>query len=221
MKLAVALIREQVHAALGSRQEAVSLSFKQSREETLPSVAGEIARGTLTEITGPASSGRTSLLYSLLATVSSKQEFCTLLDVEDTFDPESAAAAGVRLSQLLWVRCGGNVEHALKAADMLAQAGGFGMVAVDMGDTPERVARRIPLSAWFRLRAAVEGTETALILVAQQVLARSCSALKIDLNGSRALWQGRLPGRLLYGLEASAQCVRNHRAREKRFTIAR
>jgi len=195
MKQSVALLREKIQTPL-----------RETNEETLPSIVGEISRGTLTEISGPTSSGRTSLLYSLLATVSAKQEFCTLLDVEDTFDPESAAAAGVRLSQVLWVRCGGNVEHALKAADMLAQAGGFGLVAIDMGDTPVKTVRRIPLAAWFRLRRAVENTKTALIVVAQNIHAHSCSALKIELNPSRAIWKGQLPGCLLNGLEASAQC---------------
>jgi len=215
------LLREQIRSFLGSRCEAAFLTEKKAGGETLPSVVGEIPRGALTEIVGPASSGRTSLLYSLLASASSEQEFCALLDAEDTFDPESAAAAGVRLSQILWVRCGGNVEHALKAADMLAQAGGFGLVAIDLGDTPEKIVRRIPLAAWFRLRHAVENTKTALIVVGQQIHAHSCSALKIELSGSRVLWRGRLPGCILDGLEGTAQCVRNHRVQERQFTIVK
>src|SRR3977135_791506 len=186
-----ALLREQIQSTLGSRCEAAFL-IKKPAEEALLSVVGEIPRGALTEIAGPASSGRTSLLYSLLAVASSGQEFCALLDAEDTFDPESAAAAGVRLSQVLWVRCGGNAEHALKAADMLAQGGGFGLVAIDLGDTPGKVVRRIPLAAWFRLRHAVENTRTALIVVGQQIHAHSCSALKIELRRKRTLWNGLL-----------------------------
>jgi recombination protein RecA len=215
------LLREQIQSTLGSRCEAAFLTQKKDAEETLSSVVGEIPRGALTEIAGPASSGRTSLLYSLLATVSSKQEFCVLLDVEDTFDSASATAAGVQLSQVLWVRCGGNVEHSLKAADMLAQAGGFGLVVIDLGDTPGKVVRRIPLVAWFRLRHAVENTRTALVVMAQQIHAHSCSALKIELSRSRALWRGQLPGCILDGFEVAAQCSRNHRAQERRFTILR
>src|SRR6185295_13365671 len=135
---------------------------------------------------------------------------------EDAFDPESADAAGVRLSQVLWVRCGGDVEHALKAADMLAQGGGFGLVAIDIGDTPEKVARRIPLAAWFRLRHAVENTRTALVVVAQQVHMHSCSALKIELSRKHTVWNG-----LLNGFEATAQYVRNHRAQYRSFTLSR
>jgi hypothetical protein len=215
------LLREQIRSTLGTRYEAAFLAEKKSEGETLPSVVGKIPRGALTEIAGPASSGRTSLLYSLLATASAGQEFCALLDAEDAFDPESAVAAGVRLSQILWVRCGGNVEHALKSADMLGQGGGFGLVAIDLGDTTDRVVRRVPLAAWFRLRQAVENTRTALIVMAKQMHARSCSALKIELTRNHAVWQGQLPGCLLDGFEVTAQCVRNHRSQERPFTISR
>jgi hypothetical protein len=221
METAAALLREQIQAALSPRCEAAFNQEKQAARETLPSAVGEIPRGALTEIAGPVSSGRTSLLYSLLVAASSGQEFCALLDAENTFDPESAAAAGVRLSQILWVRCGGNAEHALKAADMLAQAGGFGLVAIDLGDAPEKVVRRIPLAAWFRLRQAVENSRTALIVVGQQIHAYSCSAVKIELNRSRALWRGRLPGGLLDGFEATAHYIRDHRIQERRFTVSR
>lgn len=132
------------------------LLAEKTEEETLQSAVGPIPRGTLTEIAGPVSAGRTSLLYSLLANASAGQEFCALLDADDAFDPEMAAESGVKLSQVLWVRCGGNVEHALKAADMLAQAGGFGLVAIDLGETAAKTVNRIPLAAWFRLRHAVK-----------------------------------------------------------------
>jgi recombination protein RecA len=216
-----ALLREHVQSVLGSRCETAFLTAAKAAGDTISSAVGEIPRGAITEIAGLVSSGRTSLLYSLLATASSEQEFCTLLDAEDTFDPESAAAAGVRLSQILWVRCGGNVEHALKAADLLAQAGGFGLVAIDLGNTPKKIVHHIPLAAWFRLRQAVENTRTALVVVAQQIHIHSCSALKIELSPSRPSWRGQSPGCLLDGFEATAQCVRNHRVQERRFTISR
>lgn len=215
------LLREQIQSTLSARCEAAFLTDEKALGETLPSVVGEIPRGALTEIAGPASSGRTSLLYSLLATASSGQEFCALLDAQDTFDPRCAAAAGVRLSQILWVRCGGNVENTLKAADMLASAGGFGLVAIDIGDTPEKIVRRVPLAAWFRLRQAVANTQTALVVVTQQIHTHSCSAIKIELAPSRVSWRGQLPGCLLDGLEVTAQYIRNHRAQERRFTVSR
>jgi hypothetical protein len=218
MTSAASLLREHIQTTLGSRCE-TAFQLKKKAHETLHSAVGDIPRGTLTEIAGPPSSGRTSLLHSLLAASCSVPEFCALLDADDTFDPESAVAAGVRLSQVLWVRCGGNVESAFKAADMLAHAGGFGLVAIDLGDSPEKTVHRVPLAIWFRLRHAVENTRTAVIVLARQINARSCSALKIEMSHSRALWKGQLPGCLLDGFEATAQTVRNHQAQERRFHI--
>jgi hypothetical protein len=200
---------------------AVALGFRPRTNESFSSMVGDIPRGAMTEIAGTASSGRTSLLYSMLANMTSQQEFCALLDAEDSFDPESAEAAGVRLAQVLWVRCGGNVEHALKVADMLTQGGGFGLVAIDLGNAPEKVVHRTPLAAWFRLRHGVENTRTALVVLAQRIHARSCSALKIEMERKRALWQGFLPGGLLNGFEVEAHCAQNHRPREHAFVIQR
>jgi recombination protein RecA len=199
----------------------VHASSLERKSEPLPFALGEIPRGALTEIAGPASSGRTTLLHALLAAASLNQEFCALIDAEDAFDPAGAAATGVCLSQVLWVRCGGNTEHALKAADLLAHAGGFGLVALDLADTPARIARRIPMAAWFRLRHGVEHTKTALVSVGQQINARSCSALKIELRRERTLWRGIPPAKLLRGMDVAVQRVKDHRADQQRFTFWR
>jgi hypothetical protein len=69
-------------------------------------LTGGIARGCLTEICGTASSGRTSVLLFALACATQRGEVCALVDASDAFDPASAAAAGMDMSRLLWVRCG-------------------------------------------------------------------------------------------------------------------
>jgi recombination protein RecA len=69
-------------------------------------LTGGLARGCLTEICGTASSGRTSVLLLALAKATQRGEVCALVDASDTFDPASAAAAGMEMSRLLWVRCG-------------------------------------------------------------------------------------------------------------------
>jgi recombination protein RecA len=221
MRVPAALLREQIQSVLGDRCESAFLNQPKPASEVLSSVAGGIPRGAITEIVGPASSGRTSLLYSLLGGMTSQQEFCALLDAGDAFDPESATAAGVQLSQLLWVRCGGNVEHALKAADLLAHGGGFGLIAIDLGDTRERALNRIPPVAWFRLRHGVENTRTALVVMARRILARSCSALKIELERRRTLWQGRQPGGLFDGFEVTVHGTEKHRTSDHAFSIRR
>jgi len=69
-------------------------------------LTGGWPRGCLTEICGPASSGRTTLLLAALAAATRRGEFCVLVDASDALDPRSAADAGVDLDRLLWVRCG-------------------------------------------------------------------------------------------------------------------
>jgi hypothetical protein len=72
----------------------------------LDSLTGGLARGCLTEICGTASSGKTSVLLLALARATQRGEVCALVDASDAFDPASAAAAGMEMSRLLWVRCG-------------------------------------------------------------------------------------------------------------------
>lgn len=167
------------------------------------SLTGGLPRGCLTEIVGPASSGRTSLLWSLIAAATAREEVCALIDTADSFAPVQAAAAGVRLEKLLWVRCSGNAEKALKAADLLVQGGGFGIVVMDLGDTPPRTAGRISMTSWFRLRRAVEHTPTVLVTVAQQPNAKTCASLVLECARTRISWRGMAGcARLLRGLEA-------------------
>jgi recombination protein RecA len=72
----------------------------------IDALTGGLPRGCLTEVCGPASSGRTTLLLAALAAATRRGEFCVIVDASATLDPQSAAAAGVELGQLLWVRCG-------------------------------------------------------------------------------------------------------------------
>ncbi len=72
----------------------------------LDALTGGIPRGCLSEICGPASSGKTSVLLAALAAATRRQETCVLIDASDSFDPQSGAAAGVDFGKLLWVRCG-------------------------------------------------------------------------------------------------------------------
>jgi len=151
-------------------------------------IASGFPRGAITEILGPASSGRTSLLHSALAASTARQEVCALVDASDSFDAASAAHAGADFDQLLWIRCGSKVDHAIKATDLLLQSGGFGLVALDLGDIPSQQSRRIPLSWWFRFRRAVEDTPTALIVISRDPNARSCASLVLSLNRESAEW---------------------------------
>jgi len=154
--------------------------------------AGGIPRGTITEICGAESTGRTALMFALLSKATRRGECCAWIDTSGAFDPASAAAAGVDLDRVLWVNCGGNAQNALKSTDLLIQGGGFGLVVLDLADTTNKIARCIPLASWFRLRHAAERTGAALIAVEQQINARSCSALQIEMRRKNPVWAGRL-----------------------------
>jgi hypothetical protein len=74
------------------------------------------------------------------------------------------------------------LEQLLRVADLLLESGGFGMIALDLGDIPPQNARRIPLATWFRFRRAVEPTPTVLLAVERQAIAGNCSSLRIKLG---------------------------------------
>lgn len=186
----------------------------------MDALSGGFPRGCLTEICGPASSGRTSVLLAALAAATQREEVCALVDVSDALHPPSAAAAGVNFERLLWVRCGGGkrqcyspqahpstsfragfdtekrknnsdrqrtekpVEQALRVTDLLLQSGGFGLVVIDLGDTPVPTARRIPLTSWFRFQRAVEHTPTVLFVISQVPCAQTCAALLLRVRAS-------------------------------------
>ncbi len=201
-----------------STPEMVSCGIREIDE-----LAGGLPRGCLSEICGPASSGRTSVLLSALAAATRRQEVCALVDTTDALDAVSATATGVELERLLWIRCGRasdlghrtsdfrpqasdlraptsktdaqglrsdvrgpmsavRLEQALRVTDLLLQSGGFGLVAIDLGDVPDSAARRIPLASWFRFQRAVEPTATVLLVVAQEPCARTCASLLIRLQ---------------------------------------
>ena len=343
-RLVEAELSDRIPGAL-SPHERVAPEMASSGIAALDELAGGWPRGTLSELFGPASSGRTSVLVAALAAATARSEACALVDAGDSFDPESAAAAGVDLKQLLWVRCGKNspqrrggaekndgkwqmangkklltsrsfvssclrgesiptpqprdigiwgygdtetmerinpalarknppqkhrvkaqqpncrtaelpnssdslseghdfsraeksnlrichseakrsaaeesafafypsasprlrgeglpqrgkyrtayarIEQALKAADLLLGAGGFGLVIVDLAGLPPEAARRVPLTTWFRFRRAVEATGTVLLVVSPQAITQSCAALALRLQAT-GRQQLRLP----------------------------
>lgn len=147
-------------------------------------LTGGIPRGAISEIHGPASSGRTSIMYSMLAYATRHEEVCAVVDVNDVFAPAAAVAAGIDFNRLLWIRCGGSLENAFKAADLLLHAGGFGLVMLDMADVAGKEARRIIPSWWYRFRRTVESRPTSIVVMSEEPCTRSCAALTLELKGT-------------------------------------
>ena len=186
-----ALSKAELEAEIGGRFGDAFRIHEKAVVETLSTgvaeidgLTGGLPRGAISEIFGPASSGRTSLMYSLLAYATTHEETCALVDTSDVFAPTTAVATGMNFDRLLWVRCGGNLEHAFKATDLLLHAGGFGLVVLDLGDVPGKEARRIISSWWYRFRRTVEDRPTVLTVISEEACTRSCAALALELNGA-------------------------------------
>ena len=164
-------------------QEKVAAFTISSGIPTLDALIGGVPRGAISEVFGPASSGRTSLMTAALAYATTHEEICALVDTNDVFAPTAAVASGINFERLLWVRCAANIEHAFKAVDLLLHAGGFGLVVLDLGDVPGKDARRIISSWWYRFRRTVENKPTALLVLAEESCTRSCASLALELKG--------------------------------------
>ncbi|HEV7676530.1 MAG TPA: hypothetical protein VGQ12_18520 [Candidatus Angelobacter sp.] len=194
----IAVIRSQVERRIPGALTIYERPAPEAFPTGIPVIdrqTGGIPKGALTQICAPVgiTSGRTSLLFSLLAQVTAKEQFCALVDASDCFDPESADAVELCLSRLLWVRCSHHamksVEQAFKSADILIQNGGFGVIAIDLGNVDEKLIRKIPLTTWFRFARVMEALPTALVILLPYPAAQSCAALTLNLAGS-ARWSG-------------------------------
>ena len=172
-------------------------------------LGGGLRRGHLSEIIGASSSGRSSIVARALAAATERGEAAALVDTCDTFDPASGAACGLTLSRLLWVRETGDASRALKAFSLILQAGGFGLVVLDLADVPVQALRRFPYTTWMRIARIVEGSETAALLVGGERIARSSGGVTIALDAALARWHGDgHRARLFTGVEPAPRVVR-------------
>jgi len=181
------------------------------------SLRGGLPRGQLSEITGPRTSGCTSLLFQLCAATTRRGDIAAYVDTFDRLDVASAAAAGIVLDRLLWIRGQAitriqesglrtqpdtwsampgpsglfdrTIDRALKALNLVLQAGGFGIVAIDLVDVPPVVLKRIPFTTWLRVQRIIEGSDTACVLLTPEPLSRSAGGLTLTLTG-RSSWAG-------------------------------
>jgi hypothetical protein len=162
-------------------------------------LGGGLPLGQMSEIVGPRSSGRTSLLMAILAAATSRGEMVALVDTFDLFDPESAAAAGVDLHRMLWVRgdpcapafplmanrqAGADraIARALKATNLILQSGVFGVMALDLADAPPQALRRVPQTSWLRFQRVLEGQEAVGVIVGSAPMSRSAGGVSISLH---------------------------------------
>jgi hypothetical protein len=169
---------------------------------------GGFPRGQLSEVHGPASSGRTGLVLALLARSTGGGALAAFVDPDDRLDPSSAAAAGVDLARLLWLRGQKGLAEAVAAVGTLAGSGLFETVVLDLAGVPE-AERRLPGATWIRLQRTVEDAPTALVLLADRHVACGPGGVSLALAPAGPRWSGASgPGRLLSGLRARATAGR-------------
>jgi recA bacterial DNA recombination protein len=170
-------------------------------------------RGQLSEIVGPRSAGGSSLVTSLLAHATAAGELVAFVDGADAFDPAAAAAAGAALRSLFWVRTGRRLDHACRAAELLARSGGFAWVVLDLAADPTAPANRpvpsLSAATWIRLQRAVRDSPTRLVLHASRHLAGSAAVLVLAVERGPARWIGAPRPMRLAGIGSRVEVVRS------------
>ena len=176
--------------------------------EGIDGLLGLFPPGRLSEIVGPRSSGASSLLLALIARITTSGSQgggqVAFVDGMDALDPASAAAAGVDLSALLWVKCGGRIRVALSAADLLVRCPGFALVVLDLDELGP-----MPASAHMRLQRGVEGGDTILITRSARHREGSPASLVLATRRLAPRWMGLRPLTRLAGLRSEVSIFRS------------
>lgn len=176
-------------------------------------IGGGFSRGQLSEIHGPASSGRTGVALSLVARATRRGALAAWVDPGDGLDPISVIEAGVETSRLLWVRECASLQGALAALATLIGSSLFEVTVLDLVGVSQRDLRRLPASTWIRLQRMVELTPLAVVVLAEHHTTRGPRGTSLALGPSRPRFTGKPgPARLLRGLVARGAA--GHRATE-------
>lgn len=181
---------------------------------------GGLPVGAVTEMVGAEGSGRTSLALKFVAEMTAEGRVCAWVDVSDALRPAAAAACGVDLGRMLWVRCGragavrvwARMEQGLRVTDLLLQAGGFAAIVLDLGSVAPECVSRIPLATWFRYRAAAERTRACVVLLTQHACAKSSAELVVRMESGEALAR---EGTVLQGFARRMEVARQRFAEQK------
>jgi len=163
---------------------------------------GGFPRGQMSEVVGRRSCGGLAVMVSTVAGATQRGEAVAYIDPLDMFDPPSAAASRVDFSRMLWIRGEAtssarvslsceygtlqkSVDRAVKSLNLILQAGGFGLVVLDLAEIPSQVLRRLPFTTWLRLHRVLEGSDTACALLGGEPISRSAGGVTVHLDGLR------------------------------------
>jgi energy-coupling factor transporter ATP-binding protein EcfA2 len=188
-------------------------------------IDGGIPRGRISEITGRAGSGKTSIAASFASFATHRGEVAAWLDASGSFDPESMAAAGVELRRMLWASmkresvrdlrspllkgrpAGLEARSIVKAAELVLEAGGFGLVVVDFGEA----VRSLTYASSLRIARAAERSGAAVIAIAPWRMCGTFAALSIAASRAETSFSRLAPGSpvMFDGLAVDAMVARN------------
>lgn len=195
---ALEALRQTLPHPLRSRVESareLALRRRSSRGEPLLPTAepafdrllgGGLARRSLVELVGRRSSGRFSLLLTVLAAVTGTGRAVAFVDLGDGLDPQAATLTGVDLARLLWLRPR-RLKEALSAAETVL-AGGFPLVVLDLGLPP--LSGRADEGCWLRLARAARDHEAALLVSAPYRVSGTAAAAVFAVESARVAWLG-------------------------------
>ncbi|MEA2286884.1 MAG: recombination protein RecA [Solirubrobacteraceae bacterium] len=141
---------------------------------------GGMPRGRIVEVFGPESSGKTTLVYHVLAEAQRLGGVCAFIDAEHAMDPLYAQEIGVNIDELL-VSQPDYGEQALEVADMLVRSGAVDLVAIDsvaaltprselegqMGDQTVGLQARMMSQAMRKLAGNLNRTQTIILFTNQ------------------------------------------------------
>ncbi len=156
-----------------------------------------VARGAVVEVVGDRSTGKTSFAISLLAGLTANGEICAVIDGSGGFDPQTAYLAGIKLENILWVKCGGDIEKTFISADHLVQAKGFGCIWLDLCGLSADKLRMVPKAYWFRYRTRIKETPTIVLATATEHITGSASQGAFVFEREGSAWSGSGKFRLL------------------------
>ena len=141
---------------------------------------GGLPRGRIVEIYGPEASGKTTLVYHVMAEAQRRGGICAFIDAEHAMDPSYARRIGVDIDQLL-VSQPDTGEQALEITELLIRSGALDVVAIDsvaalvpkaeiegeMGDSHVGLQARLMSQALRKLAGTLNRTDTICIFTNQ------------------------------------------------------
>jgi hypothetical protein len=193
---------------------------------------GGIVRGRISEIIGPIGAGRTTIAACFVAVATRAGEVVAWLENTRSFAPAAIAASSASLERVLWVLVDDRHQlvlepasgcrrsrsaSVLQAAEVVLQAGGFGLVVIDLGAR----AAPLPPSVALRLARAAERSGAAVIVMAPHRICGTFVALSLQLRRIEAAFNRLAPASpwLFDGLVIRASTIRNKLGRTGGSTI--